>query len=315
MRVLPALLLLLSVAATAARADTSRALDQVILPGVVRFAEAAQRLSATAAANCARDAVRPAYHAARDAWGAFGDFRLGPTEQAALTIAFWPDDRASGLRAIRAAVAAGGGQIPLMPASARGFPGLDLLLGEPGLEGDAGCALVAALAADLSDQARVLQAGWQAHAPLLRNPGNAAYFDLTDAQRVLYTQALAALEQTRDARLGRPLGEAGRPRPARAEQWRTARPLPNVVAATQAAHALARALVDAPTQSADAALADVLTAASAVSDPAFQDMGDPQARLRVEILQQRVGALHAAIIADVGQVLGVGPGFNALDGD
>jgi predicted lipoprotein len=315
------LLLLALLAAAPARADVDRALDTVILPGVARFAAEAGALSAAAEADCRREALRPAYDAARDAWSPVGDFRLGPTETAALTIAFWPDDRASGLRALRAAVAGPVPKVALLPATARGFAGLDLLLGDADLAygpDDPACALARALAADLAAQAEALAAGWQDYAPLLRDPGapgNTAYLDETEALRALYTQALGVLEMTQDARLGRPLGEPGRPRPTRAEAWRTARSLPNALAAARAAHALATALSDAPLPEADNALAGVEAAGRAIRDPAFQDIADRQARLRLEALAQRVGALHDAIAAEVGGALGIKPGFNSLDGD
>jgi predicted lipoprotein len=315
------LLFLLTLLGAPAEADVGRALDTVILPGLARFASEAEALSATAEADCRREAVRPAHDAARDAWAAIGDFRLGPTEAAALTIAFWPDDRASGLRALRAAVKEQAPEIALLPASARGFAGLDLLLGDAALAygpGDPACKLVRALAADLSAQAGALAADWQDDAPLLREPGapgNQTYLDETEALRGLYTQALAALEFTRDARLGRPLGEPGRPRATRAEAWRTARSLPNALASARAAHGLATALSEAPMPEADRALAGVEAAGRAIADPAYQDIDDPQARLRLEAFAQRIGALHDAIATELGGALGIAPGFNSRDGD
>jgi hypothetical protein len=65
----------------------------------------------------------------------------------------------------------------------------------------------------------------------------------------------------------------------------------------------------------DAALAQVRAAAGRITDPAFQDIEDPQARFRVEILQQAVKALKDAVEAEIGGTLGVTAGFNAQDGD
>lgn len=320
------LLLALLLIAAPARADVAQTLDAVILPGIAAFQTEAAALAATAAADCRRDAVLPAYHRARDAWGRIGDFRLGPTEHAALTIAFWPDDRASGARALRrvlegdAALPDGAG-VALLPASARGFAGLDLLLGDPGLDdtpGGRGCALVVALGADLAAQAAALAQGWAAHAELLRHPGaagNLTYLDEADARRALYTQALAGVQLTRDARLGRPLGEPGRPRPARAEGWRTGRALPNARIALRAAQDLAESLAGEPLPQARAALAAVEQSASAIADPGFQDLADPEALRRLARLRHAVDWLHAALSAELGARLGLAPGFNAHDGD
>ncbi|MFN3994358.1 MAG: imelysin family protein [Tabrizicola flagellatus] len=302
-------------------ADVPRALDGVLLPHLAAFAGAARALADSAAADCSRTSVLPAYHAARDAWAAVGDIRLGPTEAAAPTIAFTGDDRMIGLRALRAASAAAVADAGRLPAPARGLAGLDLMLGEAELDygpGSPGCALVRALATDLAAQAANLHAGWDAYAPLLRNPGaagNDAYLDSRESVRALSTQILAAVEVAARTRLGRPLGTFDRPRPARAEAWRTVRPLSDAMAALRGAAALAMALADAPLPKTQAALRRVEAAAAAIADPSFQDIGDPQARLRLEILQQRVEALRAALLEELGRTLGVAPGFNAMDGD
>jgi hypothetical protein len=43
--------------------------------------------------------------------------------------------------------------------------------------------------------------------------------------------------------------------------------------------------------------------------------GNPQGRLRIEILQQSVAALRDTALAELGPELDVGIGFNAADGD
>jgi predicted lipoprotein len=50
-------------------------------------------------------------------------------------------------------------------------------------------------------------------------------------------------------------------------------------------------------------------------DPAFQDVTDPQARLRAEVLQQAVRGLRGAVETEIGARLGIAPGFNSQDGD
>ena len=56
-------------------------------------------------------------------------------------------------------------------------------------------------------------------------------------------------------------------------------------------------------------------AAARIEDPAFQEVTDPQARLRVEVLQQAVRSLSGAIQSEIGARLGIAPGFNSQDGD
>ncbi len=64
-----------------------------------------------------------------------------------------------------------------------------------------------------------------------------------------------------------------------------------------------------------AALEAVRAAAAAVEDLSFQDVADPQARLKLEILQQPVRALRDAVEAELGAPRGIEPGFNSQDGD
>ena len=47
----------------------------------------------------------------------------------------------------------------------------------------------------------------------------------------------------------------------------------------------------------------------------FAGVTTPEGRLKVEILQQSVGALRASAMAEVGPEMDVGIGFNAADGD
>ncbi len=106
-------------------------------------------------------------------------------------------------------------------------------------------------------------------------------------------------------------GHAGAGHPTRAEAWRSGRPLANAVGAVTGAYALASDIATGPTPLSNAAFAAVGDAAARISDPTFQDIDDPQARLRVEVLQQRVKALKDAIEDE----LGLASGFNSADGD
>lgn len=319
--------------AAPARADVETALSAHILPGFARFAETAGALDAAAAADCRPAAVEPAFHAAFDAWMAVADLRIGPSETGALTVAFWPDDRGFTPGALSDLIAAADpvGRDPAAYAevsiAARGVFALDMLLHDPAFAGyapgDYTCALVQTVAADLSRQAAALSVAWtDGFAAVLLTAGtegNATYLTGNEALGAIYTQILAGLDWTIDTRLGRPMGTFDRPRPRTAEAWRSGRSLRNTVLAAEAAHALAHALAEGLVPDGlsrtDAALAQVRAAAGRITDPGFQDVADPQARLQVEILQQAVKALKDAIEAEIGATLGVTAGFNAQDGD
>lgn len=330
MKPIPALILTMSLGLSApALADVDTALDAHILPGFTRFADATQALAQTAAADCRPAAMAPAYHAAFDAWMAVGDLRIGPSETGALSVAFWPDGRGATPRTLAQLIAGEDpvGRDPVAYAevsiAARGVFALDMLLFDPDFAGygpgSYACSLAATLAADLARQAEALRAAWsERFAETLRTAGaagNPTYLAPDEALRAIYTQILTSLEFTAGTRLGQPMGTFEQPRPLRAEARRSARPLRNVLLASEAAHGLANALADWPLPETDAALVHLQAVAARITDPGFQDVTDPQARLRVEVLQQAVRDLHAAIEAEIGARLGIEPGFNAQDGD
>lgn len=324
------LFLALTLAApTAALADVDTAVDAHILPGFAVFEEATNRLAASAKKDCRAAALRPDYQAAFDAWMKIGDLRLGPSETGALSIAFWPDPRGFTQRTLTRFVAE---EDPIagtpedyseVSIAARGVFALDMLLYDPNFadydQESYTCALVSTIAADLSQQASALSAAWRdGYAYVLRSAGasgNTTYLSQHEAVRALYTQLLSALDFTADKRLGLPMGTFERPRSALAEAHRSGRSVRQVTLAAEAAHGLATALADWALPLSDAALSAVKTAAANISDPGFQDITDPQARLRVEVLQQAVRGLRDAVAEEIGTRLGIAPGFNAQDGD
>jgi len=315
--------------AAPALADVDSALEEHILPGLKAFSTAAADLAETAAADCRPEAVAPAYHTAFDAWLAVSDIRIGPSETGALSLSFWPDSRGSTQRSLGRLIAE---QDPIardteayadVSIAARGFFALDMVMFDPAFAGyETGsytCDLVGTIAADISRQAEALNTAWvDDFAITLREAGadgNATYLTEDEALRAIYTQILTSLEFTADTRLGQPMGTFDRPRPTRAEARRSGRPLRNVLFASEAAYALAAALADHDLPQTDAAMETVRAAATRIADPAFQDVTDPQARLRVEVLQQAVRTLRAAVEAEIGVPLGITPGFNSQDGD
>lgn len=327
-RVLFAALITLA-AAPAAQSDVPKAVSSHILPGFARFAEAALRLDDAAQSDCRPAGVRPAFHSAFDAWMRVADLRLGPSETGALSISFWPDDRGSTPRALAGLIAS---EDPIgrdrdafidMSIAARGSFAMEMLLYDPAFAGyglhDYSCDLVKTVAADLSRQATDLDREWsEGFARTLTTAGaadNATYLSKDEAVRAIYTRLLASLQMTADSRLGRPMGTFDHPHPKMAESWRSARSLQNVMLATKAANDLAHALADSALPVTDAAFAQVLASAARVKDPGFQDIAAPQARLRVEVLQQAIRSLSTAIKDEIGTALGIAPGFNSADGD
>ncbi|TYP84213.1 hypothetical protein BD830_102304 [Maritimibacter alkaliphilus HTCC2654] len=314
--------------ATPAVAGVEEAVNDYILPHLAAFTEAAEVLDDAAQESCEAEGLVGPYNAAFDGWMAVADVRLGPSEQGALSLSFWPDKRGFTERTLadlisnKDPVVEDQAAFEEISIAARGFFALERMLYDSQFndyaEGDYACTLVRALTRDVVDQATALQAQWNDFAPLLLDPGsagNTTYLDEAEAQRAIYTQILSALEFTKDTRLGRPLGEVARARPTRAEAWRSGRSLTQSVLATEAAVGLAEALADWELPETRAALDAVREQAETITDPSFQNIGDLMKRLDVEILQQKIDAVENAVEVEVGTRYGITPGFNSSDGD
>jgi uncharacterized protein len=310
---------------TQALADFPQAVTQHILPGYAKFAAATQDLAIAAGQSCKPEALRPAYHAAFDAWMGVQHLRFGPVEQGGLglSIAFWPDPKGSGARAQAGLLKADEAQ--LEPANfakqsiaARGLFALERLLYPAAALPADPCRLIRATAYDLAQTAARINEAWsQGYADIMLTAGeagNTTYLARPEVRQVLFTALVSALEFTDDSRLGRPLGSFTTPRPERAEGLASGRPLRNIFLSLQAQKALVEALTpDAPNSI--AAFAHALQLAQDLNDPDLAGVADPQSRLKVEILQQAIEALRDTVLAELGPELDVGIGFNAADGD
>lgn len=315
--------------AAPAGAGVPEALSAHILPAFAGFAQATETLAGAAQADCTAASLQDPWMHAFDMWNAVADIHIGPSETGALPVAFWPDSRGFTPKTLKRLIA-GEEEIGRDPVAygdvsiaARGLYPLEYMLYDPefsGYEkGSYACTLVQTMTRDLARQAASLDAGWEGQfADVLRTAGqegNATYMAEDEAIRALYTQILTGLEFTADTRLGRPLGTFERPRPTRAEAWRSGRSLRNVLQDSQGAYDMAAALADWELPQSKAALERLYELAQRVEDPSFQKVDDPTERLHVEILQQQVRALSDALELEIGTRLGIQPGFNSGDGD
>lgn len=328
----PALAFILALAVTPAVAGIDDVIDARILPGYAAFARSTATLS-DVARDCGADTIRPAWNDAFDAWMGVGHLRFGPVEQdgRSVVVAYWPDERGATPRALAKLIGdadpiidtpAGAAQISV---AARGLFALEHLLYDPQFAGPEagteayGCALIQALTLDLAIIAAEVADEWRgAYAATLRtagDEGNATYLSIREAKQALFTSLLTGLEFTADQRLGRPMGTFERPRPTRAEAWRSQRSARNVVLSLRALSQLARGLTGGMAPLTDAALSQAIGLAEGLDDPALAGVADPSGRLRIEIVQQSVRAARDAALAEIGPSLNVSAGFNSADGD
>lgn len=312
-----ALLLLL---ASPARADVAAAVAG-IGAGYTRFVAATQALAGAATLDCDPAGLLDLFHGAQDAWLGVAHIRLGPVEKdgRALAIAFWPDPKGLGAKAQRGLLT--GDPALLVPArfaeqsvAARGLTGLERLLFPAAPPAADPCPLLRATADDLARMATEVQAEWPAFARDLLDAGNGRYLTEAEARQSLFTQLATALEFTADQRLGRPLATFDKPRPERAEARASARSQRNVALTLATLRDFAVALEpDIPETL--AAFDRALSLANALDDPALQAVATPQGWLKADILRQSIHAARDAALAELAPALGVGLGFNAMDGD
>ncbi|WP_108257887.1 imelysin family protein [Mangrovicoccus ximenensis] len=303
-----------------------------VQPGFDALAGRAEALVAAAAETCdPQDGhLRRAFNDAWDAWIRMSHLRFGPSEvdNRAFSFGLWPDARGfipktlQGLIADRDPAVDSPGAFHDVSIAAHGFTALEFLLYDPDFAdaGDYGCKLVRAIAADIAATARLIADDWHgSYAEQFVHPdADAPYRTETEALGALFTAVTTGLQFTSEARLGRPMGEFDRPRPTRAEAWRSARSVPHVRLSLDGTRDLALILaMDFPedAESVRSAYDRAFVTLDRLGDPTLGEVSDPMGRFRVETVQQRIDDVREDVREHVGGPLGLAQGFNSQDGD
>ncbi|MEL6318446.1 MAG: imelysin family protein [Pseudomonadota bacterium] len=313
-------------------AIAARAASEHVRPRVTALAEATAALRDAAAEGCASAELAPLYHAAFDAWVDVQHVAFGPIESGDRRFAtqFWPDSRGATAKTVARLEAS---QDPVVfdpdafatrSVAARGLMALERLLFEEARTDAAyRCALTAAVASDLARTAAEVQAEWRgAFSEVWARPGpeNPLYRAAQDRTRDLYRSLDSGLLSLIDLRLGRPLGTFAKPRPRRAEAWRSERPLTNIARAIDAlehlfAVAVAPELSTPARTEITAAFAAARAAAADAPRPLIDAVAAPTSRIKIEAIQTAVAGVRRDLSRLAAPALGVAGGFNSLDGD
>lgn len=309
--------------------DLGAIVDSHVLPGYHALAESTAALATTAEQHCAADdpKLQEAYGSAFDAWIAVSHLRFGPSERGdrAFALAFWPDSRGATPKALGQLIRDEDPVVQSLDSfqnvsiAARGFYAMEFLLYDDQFSAAGSeayrCALVQVMSADIAATSAAILADWETgYADLMRQPGNDTYRTAEEAAKQLFTALATGLEFTGDTRIGRPMGSYDRPRPMRAETRRSGRSLRHVVLSLAALRDLGARLSGGDTVL-DTAFARALTRADNLDDPVFAGVSDPQGRIRIEALQQRISEIREIVAQDLGPRLGIAAGFNSMDGD
>ena len=325
--------------------------ERVTVPAYERLAAATARLDEATRGFCdepteARLRVaEAAFHETMDAWQWAQPIAFGPVAEAgrAARIQFWPDKGGTASRQIKRALAArdpaliAAGGLVGKSAGLQNLAAYERILFGRGAAIASGqdpyaCSLAAAIARFQAALAADILADWTApgghrEAVLTAAQGNAHYADAEEAA----TQYLKSLSGTLDLivrlKLERPLGKTvEKARPRRAESWRSARSLRNIIANLETAQTLYIApggfgdlLTAAGVEPLDIGLRTGIDAAldlaRSIDVPFHEAIADPEARVKLLDLLNRLKSLRLLISGPLAEEIGLVVGFNALDGD
>ncbi len=325
-------------------AMTKAVTDRVIVPAYEALASATAALSAATRSACADpaaapDKVRNVFAAAMAAWQRAQPISFGPIADGsrANRIEYWPDKRGTGQRQVRRALAekdpglVAPGGLDGKSVALQGLATYEtLMFGDA--PGEYACAFAAAIADFQKDLAAALLADWTkpggfAETMHTAATGNAHYRDAREAATDILKSAAGILDVIIQQKLELPLGESlADASPHKAESWRTALSLTNVVANLATLRALfetkeglrdqlarvgAGPLGDGMIRSVDKAVG----LARGIPLPLAQAVADPAARPKVEELLEAMRDLRILVRNPVADELRIVVGFNALDGD
>ncbi|MEX2454825.1 MAG: imelysin family protein [Rhodospirillaceae bacterium] len=332
-------------AETGYTAMTTAIADKVIVPAFRGMADAMAALESAMTAHCATPttasfgAAKAAFHKAMSAWQRGQPFAFGPllTDSRATRIEFWPDRRGTGQRQARSALAAEDPTL-LRPGGLDGKSvALQSLVTFEQLLYDStvtpyACAYAAAIARFQKGIATAIVADWtgpDGYREIMRTAkdGNAHYRDAKEAATDLLKSVAGSLDAIIEQKLERPLGASlADAYPERAESWRSARSLDNIVANLETLTAmfavpdgLGDQLARAGAGALGAGMAKSFESATALAKslrmPLSQAVADETERGQVEALLDALRDLRILVRHAVADELGIVIGFNSLDGD
>lgn len=308
-----------------------------LLPRYHAFTEKTAALSEAAEKLCpgaepaALAATRDAFHGALDAWQEVEHLRQGPAALADthIRVKFWPDRKSLVDKHLARLMANKNGDI-LKPdnfahvsIAVQGFPALERLLfakdAAAALKAGDGpvtpCAVAQAIAINLHAIAADLEDRW------IKDPeaGRPAKRVTTD----LFNDLATGLGAIAEMKLGAPLGSGGKNRPRRAENWRSARSLRNLVHNLIALEDLYDGLATAQGAHIGKGEDDLIRHQFAYLIKYARDLGPSIASvletekgpLRLKVMKSDIQDLHELVVINVSEALDLILGFNSLDGD
>jgi uncharacterized protein len=338
-------LTLLLPSTASAQTPSRQILSAYILPNTAELVHAAGRLKDSLTTQCQQpdtftpQKIKADFDRLATQWAYVEVLRFGPLVEANRFERFfmWPDTGRTG-RQIQAAVTANqqdvldAGQLAKKSVALQGMPALEYILFQPDLKTDPAfrCAYALAIATRLDATAMDIAAGWQVEEPFGKSFSTPSKTGIYHSQREVLAETVkalvTALKFTRETKLLPALGATPeQARFQRAYLWRSHNTFHGLSATLDAVTALYRAagfealLKDDPNKI-GSAIAFELARAQEVANrlrgvEAAQAFSDPATREDISYIAVLLESVHSRIAQDLAPVIGVGVGFNALDGD
>lgn len=297
------------------------------------------------------DALRAQYQATMDAWMGIQHLQFGPIElfQRGYRLYFWPRGQGRIADAVEELLAARDDSRFLDDAfrkasvATQGLPAMEqLLYSEARVFGASGeaqwrCRLLIAISSNLRDMTAEIVADWQggrvdfARSMAEPEPETGFFGSHKDGTLELFKSFYTGLQLIADARLIPVVGQSvDKARPRMAESRLSERSLRNIVLSLEALQALylgengGQGLGALVVESGSDAKLDplmrrafekTLETAQAIEPPLAEAVTDPARRGQVETLRTQATAMKQIVETRMAKALGLGVGFNALDGD
>lgn len=333
------------------RSWVDAATKRVIEPAYADFSVVAEASTIVLADLC-EDPSAVTLEASRDtfaelvvAFARIEPYRFGParSENRIERLFFWPDPRSRGLRQVQAILSSQDGtattQTSLYQKSvaAQGIPALDFVLSGAGSEmletpdGDFRCRYGLAIAQNIAAIASELRDQWvgaEGYAARMRaaGPDQPTYRSPSEALSEILRAAREQTQIVRDFKLARVLGDAfGKAKPKRAPLWRSSLSLDMVHANLSTVAAL---LSSWPTEGSsarsdlrDQALFELGQARAVIAEIHAQTkdiaiaVNDPSLYERLSYATIPLEGAERLLTERIPASLGLGVGFNSLDGD
>ena len=326
-----------------------------VLPRYEIFSKQTRKMAAAANRFCAmptqdsHSELRKSFHMAADAWSGIQHIKFGPIEDKLRLnrIYYWPDKHNTGSKHLRRLLKSKDKsrleqeRFALISVALQGFPALERLLFSQSKALFSGnedaifrCLLIPAITGNLRKIAESVLLEWKEENEGFLKVTTSTGAPFYSGENEIFQDFLASLygnfRAIHDLKLRRPLGETPeKSRPKRSEAWRSERSLKNIILNLEAARQLFQGEGDfgiddfitmlhpgtSITKDFNTYLDYTLNTARNISLPMHKAVRNPEQHDQVDRLKAQVQALLVFVKGRIANSVGLGIGFNLLDGD